>query len=426
MAGLPHILVTHPSKQSNIYRRALGAERGGFPTKLLTGFYYRKGYFPYDLWRLFPKRIGERLHKSLRSRTQEGLSDDAIVPVCGPWLELATRPWSLFGGTAAPFVEFQDDIHDRVAAKWVRRYPKTDAPVIVYGFQGSCLHTFRAARERGFITLMEITLPPCQFRIVAEERVRLGHPPGQSAPPARPLQEIKEAQYLINQSYFSIDCMRHLGANDRRMIHLPMGGDVTRYRPAEGPRPDRPFQLLFLGQLSIRKGLHHLLQAWHELALPNAKLLLVGALGDPDSKPYLDKYAGEFDYLGFVPHDRLPELFQESDAFVIPSLAEGGCNVVYEAMASGIPSIVSRNAGSAITDGVQGFVTPVGDVPALKRAILQLYENPELRARMGRAARERVQQFTWAEHERRLAGLLELLAKAGGAELPGLLDLIDS
>ncbi|MEO6788846.1 MAG: glycosyltransferase family 4 protein, partial [Chthoniobacteraceae bacterium] len=142
--------------------------------------------------------------------------------------------------------------------------------------------------------------------------------------PKRQLREIEVADYTVHQSHFSMRCLESLGANPNRMIHLPLGGDMRRFSPRESRPAGSPFVVLFLGQIQLRKGIHHLLEAWSEWNPPDAKLILVGACTDPDVRPFLDRHKGCFEWRGFVPGDALPDIYRSADAFVVPSLAEGG------------------------------------------------------------------------------------------------------
>ena len=312
----PQILVTHPSKQGTVYERPLAAQKAGLPALFLTGLYYRPGIFPYSLTDWLPALYRERALSWLHRRRIVGLNEANIVSIGGPWLEILTRPGRIFGQISSPFFSVQDAIHDRMVSRWLRGFDPPSPNAILHGFQGSCLHSLRSARARNFSTVVEITLPPCQWEIMGAERQRLGLKPGRVTPPLNELAEIREADYVISQSYFSIECAKRLGVDEKRMIHLPMGGDVTRFTPPSSGRDSaRPFQVLFLGQISLRKGIHHLLEAWHQLRPINARLLLVGALTDHDAAPFLKKYEGEYDWLGFAPHAELARIYRESDVF---------------------------------------------------------------------------------------------------------------
>lgn len=95
---------------------------------------------------------------------------------------------------------------------------------------------------------------------------------------------------------------------------------------------------------------------------------------------------------GKLPAEAVRDRLQQADVFLLSSLSEGISNAVLEAMSCGLP-VVTTNCGGmreAVTDGVEGFVTPVRDPQTAADALRQLALDAELRARMGAAARQRV------------------------------------
>ena len=189
----------------------------------------------------------------------------------------------------------------------------------------------------------------------------------------------------------------------------------------------RPFRALFVGQLGIRKGLHHLLEAWRQLDLPDTELVLVGA-PDKYGRELLRQYAGCYRWLGSVPHPELSQVYADSDCFVFPSLAEGWCIVVAEALASGLPCIISPqngHAGLTVHDGVEGFVIPVGDVETLKDRIRRLYLDAGLRRQMGGAARTRAEHLSWQEFGRRLVLMYRTILSGERNSASDILDLTE-
>ncbi len=179
--------------------------------------------------------------------------------------------------------------------------------------------------------------------------------------------------------------------------------DVERFKP--GPRPTI-FRAIFSGALIERKGVHHLLEAWHRLNLPNAELWLVGAVHE-EAKPHLRKFwRDNIKTVGFV---RDPENFlNQGTVYVFPSRLEGSAKTVYEAAACGLPIVTTREAGDVVRDGIEGIILNPGDVNAIAAALEHLYRHPELVERMGTAARERVvENFTWDHYRSRLLGAYE-------------------
>jgi glycosyltransferase involved in cell wall biosynthesis len=410
-------VVSHPSKQGNMYRVPLGALRSGIPTDFLTGFYYRPGDLPWHLLKLLPAARRDRATELLERRRLAGL-DDAVTMVSGPLPELLYR-WAGYDAGNA--------LHDRLASRWLERHVRPGSRGIFHGFQESCGRSLATARRLGLVALLESTLPPSTLPLVAAEYRRLGQPwTAPAEPSALLLGELPRADYVVAQSRFAQRSLAEHGVAPGRVLLMPLGVDVARFRPAPTQaEPGRPLRVLFAGQMSVRKGVHHLLEAWSRLALPNAELLFAGAPRDAYIQDLLKRQRGTVRALGFVPHVRLHEVYQQADLFVFPSLAEGGVYVIYEALACGLPCIVSANAGSAVRDGIEGFVLPVGDVDALAERIAALAADPAQRRRMAAAARARAEHFSWDNFYRRIGLMYRAAVARGGAPFDEPLDLFE-
>ena len=96
--------------------------------------------------------------------------------------------------------------------------------------------------------------------------------------------------------------------------------------------------------------------------------------------------------LGKLPPEKVRERLQQSHVFLLSSVSEGISNAVLEAMSCGLPVVVTDCGGmrEAVTDGVEGFVVPVRDPQRMADALLCLFQDAELRAKMGQAARQRI------------------------------------
>jgi glycosyltransferase involved in cell wall biosynthesis len=108
----------------------------------------------------------------------------------------------------------------------------------------------------------------------------------------------------------------------------------------------------------------------------------------------VDKGANErVQFKGLIKdRETLAELYHTADGFVFPSRREGLPNVVLEAMTSGLPVIASDLPGlkPVITHGQNGFIVPIGDIDSLIQAIIDLVENPEGAAQLGKNARNHI------------------------------------
>jgi len=216
--------------------------------------------------------------------------------------------------------------------------------------------------------------------------------------------EALAADWVLAPSGYVRDSLIEEGVGPSRIVILPYGVDITRFRPSSR-RDDGVFRILFVGGIGQRKGIKYLLEAFTRLRLPNAELVLVGGIvgGGKGLKPY----AGSFRHIANVPHHEVHTWYQNADIFVYPSLHEGSALAIYEALASGLPVITTRNAGSVVRDGDEGFIVPIRDVEILTEKILSLYRDRELRIAMSLKARKRAECFTWKHYRQSLGALLE-------------------
>lgn len=193
------------------------------------------------------------------------------------------------------------------------------------------------------------------------------------------------------------------GYDEARLIELANGVDTDRFAPASDPRESRrdlglgegPVAV-FTGRLVPEKGLDVLIEAWQR-ALPGlpraARLVIVGeGAEEPRLRGMVDRngLGDSVRFAGFVAD---PERYlRAADLYVLPSLVEGLPNSLLEAMAVGLPSIVTRVGGNedAVVDGACGRVVPARDAGALADALADLVNDPSRRRRWGAAARERV------------------------------------
>jgi glycosyltransferase involved in cell wall biosynthesis len=276
-----------------------------------------------------------------------------------------------------------------------------------HSWSGDCLEALRVARQRGIPSLIEI---PTWHRDRGKTARRETLPKKRHSSRYRRwkenllldreryLEEYELADLIVVLSEKAAETFRVQGFPETKLFYLPRGVDVQRFRP--GVRPPI-FRAVFSGALIERKGVHHLLEAWHRLKLKDAELWLVGAVHN-EAKAHLERYGQ--DNVKVVGFAREPEKYlSQCTVHVFPSQCEGSAKVTYEAAACGLPQITTREAGDVVRDGVEGIVIPPGNVGALGDAILRLYNNPDLVQRMSIAARERVvENFTWDHFRSRL------------------------
>src|SRR5438132_2622868 len=283
-----------------------------------------------------------------------------------------------------------------------------------HSWSGDCLQTLRVAKKKKIPSLIEI---PTWHRDRATGKVGQLESRSRSSDSwfekwksslllerDRFIEEYELADLVVVLSEKAAETFRARDFPEPKLFYLPRGVDVDRFKP--GSRPPI-FRAIFSGALIERKGIHHLLEAWHRLNLSNAELWLVGSVHD-EARPHLEKFwRDNIKTFGFV---RDPETcLSQSTVHVFPSQWEGSAKVVYEAAACGLPQITTREAGDVVRDGMDGIIVQPGDVEAIAAALEHLYRHPEIVERMGSAARRRVvENFTWDHFRTRLLDAYEI------------------
>jgi glycosyltransferase involved in cell wall biosynthesis len=275
-----------------------------------------------------------------------------------------------------------------------------------HSWSGDCLETLRVAKKRKIPSLIEI---PTWHRGSQKTEISGQRSEVRSwksrllLERERFLEEYELATLVVVLSEKAAQSFRAANFPDEKLFYLPRGVDTERFKP--GTRPPT-FRAIFSGALIERKGIHHLLEAWHRLNLRDAELWLLGSVHD-EAKPYLKKFGREnVRVLGFKRD--LENYLNQGSVYVFPTRLEGSAKTIYEAAACGLPMITTREAGDVVRDGVEGIIVQPGDVDAIATAIEHLYRHPEIVASMGAAARKRVvENFTWDHYRTRLLGAYE-------------------
>jgi glycosyltransferase involved in cell wall biosynthesis len=215
----------------------------------------------------------------------------------------------------------------------------------------------------------------------------------------RSLEELNQADYIKIPSDFVEKSFLEMGFKKEKLIKIPFGVDLINFNTKK-EKIDKKFRAIFVGQVTLRKGIHYLLKAWDELKLENAELIIIGNICS-DAESIVEKYKKNKSIL-FKGHQDSKKEYKYADVFVFPSIEEGSALVSYEAMASGLPVIVTFNTGSVARDGKDGFIIPIRDVKILKEKIKYFYDNPKEIFKMGQSARKNIENFTWDRHNKKL------------------------
>lgn len=399
------IIVAHPGAQ---YSRetALAVQDAGLLKAYVTGVYYK----PYTaLSRVL--RLSSRVERQMKRRYKGELCPEFVRQ--HPWEELLhltvarTKPFSAYAG---PVLRWRNRRFDRFVARLVA----DERPSAVICYDTCAVETFKAAKSVGTLRILDQSVGHwCTLSKLLREEAELNPEFADSMPIDLPedfldrcAEEGQLADHVLAGSEYVKDTMMRHGVGLSSVTVMPYGADIEQFTPKPEVH-DGVFRILFVGQLSQRKGIKYLLEAMRQLHMPQVTLTLVG--GVVGSGRGLLRYRDHFRHVDAVPHSEIHRYFQRADLFVYPSLHEGSAIAIYEALATGLPVITTPNSGSVVRDGVEGFIVPIRDVDSLRERIVTLWQDRDMRTEMGRNARKRSERFTWEAYRRRLGTLLHRL-----------------
>lgn len=276
---------------------------------------------------------------------------------------------------------------------WIAsRLGRCDALIAI---SGAGLKSGRLVQNRGGIFLCDrgSTHQRYQEQIVSAEYHRWGvdRPVSDLRDTLREEEIYEAADGIVVPSMFARRSFIEMGVQASKIHTIPYGVRLEKFSKVAEPATDT-FDVLFVGTVTLRKGVPYLLEAFARLKHPKKKLRIVGSIEPWMKRVLRDLPMNDVECLGPLSHNHLPLLMSRSHVMVLPSIEEGLALVQSQALACGCPVIASTNTGAEdlFSDGIEGFIVPIRDVDALTMRLQLLVDNPEIRDRMSEAARKRV------------------------------------
>jgi glycosyltransferase involved in cell wall biosynthesis len=397
------ILITHPGRQHS-HQAALALERAGMLAGYWSGVpavaaqarrvpaFLRRRFERYAPVPLEPRRV--RWFPFIPALRRLG---DALLPPAGAaWVDFAACR-----------------LFDRRAAARLARSGAVDA---VIACEISALRTFQAARRLGIVTILDA--PSLHHH--AQDRLH-----GTTDPAAlhRRIawikdQEVALADHILTVSSLARATYLEAGAPPDRVHALMLGADLELFTPGDAAAAGGhggEFRFLFCGATIRRKGFDLLVEAFERMApqAPDARLRVVGPRGDAAATA--DAAAGpaaaRIAVCGPVGQDELAAELRRADCLVLPSRNDSFGMVVAEALACGLPVLVSEMVGAKelVAPGSNGWIVPAGDAAALADQMAWCARHREAVRGMRQACRRSAEAATWPAYHHRLAGLLGAL-----------------
>ena len=325
---------------------------------------------------------------------------------------IKTFPWVQTPYMAFPFMQH---LPRSVIREWenlsaitfgdyvARNLPECDLYV---GLSGSALPAGKKAHQRGakFVCDRGSSHIRAQDELLREEHAQWNMPFVGIDPrtTAREESEYEEADCITVPSTFVYRTFVEQGVSANKLRLLPYGVNLSRFQPVDKPDSQR-FDILFVGGMSLRKGVQYLVQAYQKIKHPAKSLTFVGSpsAGLIEALTARGLWPEDAIVFGHMPQTELKKVMSRSHVLVLPSLEEGLAMVMAQAMACACPVVASNHTGAEdlMTDGVEGFIVPVRDVSALTDQLQQLADEPILRDSMSEKALQKVQGLDgWSDY----------------------------
>jgi len=268
--------------------------------------------------------------------------------------------------------------------RWAARHLEQSSSRVFVGVETCCEHSLQTARRRGIKTVLDCPQlhPAFLSPLLAEAADRAGLRTRPSVDVAE-MAERKTIEYAIADRlllYSDVHrrSFREAGFGEERLFDCPLWVDPTLWYPTPDSKPQEtgPLKVLFVGGISLRKGVPFLLDAVLKLGAL-VQLTLVGAV-HPELQVLLAQRSHAFEQVPPQPKRALREIYITHHVLVLPSLGDSFGFVGLEAMACGLPVIVTENCGVPVPDA--SWRVPVMNSDAIA-ARLEVYSRDRERLR---------------------------------------------
>jgi glycosyltransferase involved in cell wall biosynthesis len=330
-----------------------------------------------------------------------------------PWVHLPDYLLDRYRFYPAPVSHWMKRVNPLLYDQWMRLVvPPCD---VFVGISGAGPITGQLVQKRGgkFICDRASTHKRFQDDLLRAEYARWGADFTPETPwvIAREEKMYEDSDAITVPSEVVLRSFLQMGVPRDKVKVIPYGVRLQRFNKTGDPPADS-FEVLFAGQVSLRKGVPYLLEAFARVRHPNKRLTVVGAIQE-HIRPLLERLpVDHVTFLGAIPQPELIDRMSRSHVLVLPSIEEGLAYVQAQAMACECPVIATYATGAEnlFTDSVEGFIVDDRDTDALADRMQRIANDPDLRRRFGAAARVRVSSLGgWDEFGRNWDHLLHEL-----------------
>lgn len=299
---------------------------------------------------------------------------------------------------------------DRAASLSVRPGTK-----LVFAREDAAEHTFVEANRLGIATVYDLPTPhhATVHQLMLNELEEFpdalanGNPDAEWAPErtARKTREAKLAFRILVASEMTKESICKVGVPQETVTRIPYG--CSPLNESELSTASRKPVVLYVGNISLRKGIPRLLRVWKKLGASKTHTLrLVGKMCLP--RKFLSSYEGLFEHVPWVPRSELTRHYSQAAFFVFPTVADGFGLVLNEAISHGLPVLASSNNGARgfMEEGHHAMLYQHGNDDEFGNAMEHMLADSSKLAVMGKNAAELSRQWTWARYREAVAKMV--------------------
>lgn len=408
-------VLAYPGTMAHAQQIALALHERSWLQAFVTSLSFRRdGWTAQTIARLLPGNAAQVVRRQLARRRIDSVPEQ-LVHSYPAWEVLRTAVEKGGGGPALADTLWDVASHRFDATVAGRHVPGAEA---IHAFEYTALASFEKARRLGIMRILHLpALDNTHIRhVLRREMLRW---PDLELPAERHLEarfgrrqerrlrEIELADVIVCNSALTALSHVRAGADPGKVRVVPLAAPpVLREVRAGSGELRRMLRVIFAGTFGVLKGAHHLIEAWRLLdARLAARLDVYGSVQLPGR--VVARGGDSITLHGPVPQSTLRDAFAGADVLVLPSLADGFGMAVTEAMACGLPVIVSDQAGAAdLVNSHNGLVVAAGDARALADALRWCLDNRGPLQAMRRGALATARRRPWAQFRRELIGAL--------------------
>lgn len=333
-----------------------------------------------DAWTHPKSFIAPVAPQRLRERWHEDLADEQVVALT---LRSALRNvWDKAAGqTGWKQILARNIWFQKAAARKLTNFPGESQTVFSYSYAAG--EIFAEAKRRGWRTVLgQIDPGPVEARLVAKLYEQAGQKHVHQEIPdeywKQWQREVNLADRIVVNSEWSRKALIEEGVPDEKIAIIPLAYEREVLRaPRQLPHTfsaERPLKLLFLGQVTLRKGIGSVFEAIELLGSVPFQLDIVGPIqvGIPDEL----QRDPRIHFHGAVPRSETDAFYQQADLFLFPTFSDGFGLTQLEALAAGLPVVASKFCGEVVRDGVNGRVLQSTEASELADIIREIASDP--------------------------------------------------